>query len=597
MNFIISFLIVTNFFFTKDDFSLKTHKSLNDSISKYIETNPSKSLDYGFEILKLVDPENPTRQLVSTYNLIGQLLTNKNLYAEALSYFSEALKSFKLVKSNSYGGEGFGLNRSVDRIKSLSSDQLFIHEKNINQPPWVLINISNLYYAIGEIENAKLKLEEAESNFLLYDDDKKKEIGLNTVYGNLGLFLTYEKDYEKAEKLYLKVLNSRKKINDLDGEMYAYNQLINLFLNTGDLYNSNEYYNKAVILYNQIKSESGILGNSYLQRNYGYISLQYGQYYFLENQFNNALDYLYKTKTILAEFPGELPFIDSMISRCFLGLKDYKNAEISAIKNLSSKSLSTNQKKENYTVLESVYNQRGDINNLIKIKDSLIKMNALINTLSIRGAFSKLETQIQLSNKQSELNESKIRYNTYLYILIIGTVILVFSLITIRVNYNYQKERNIRLVIEQKVTQSKLEKKQLELVSKTNFIAQRNEYLDSLKQTIKKIKKDKQSAADFSQGIEKDIDKIIGSEKVFKNFESQFTEVYPDFFKSLVRRYGKLSQNDLRLCAYIKMNQTTNQIAQITGVSIRTVETQRYRLGKKLKLAESEDLNSIIISI
>lgn len=597
MNFIISFLIVTNFFFTKDDFSVKTHKSLNDSISKYIETNPSKSLDYGFEILKLVDPENPTRQLVSTYNLIGQLLTNKNLYAEALSYFSEALKSFKLVKSNSYGGEGFGLNRSVDRIKSLSSDQLFIHEKNINQPPWVLINISNLYYAIGEIENAKLKLEEAESNFLLYDDDKKKEIGLNTVYGNLGLFLTYEKDYEKVEKLYLKILNSRKKINDLDGEMYAYNQLINLFLNTGDLYNSNEYYNKAVILYNQIKSESGIPGNSYLQRNYGYISLQYGQYYFLENQFNNALDYLYKTKTILAEFPDELPFIDSMISRCFLGLKDYKNAEISAIKNLSSKSLSTNQKKENYTVLESVYNQRGDIKNLIKIKDSLIKMNALINTLSIRGAFSKLETQIQLSNKQSELNESKIRYNTYLYILIIGTVILVFSLITIRVNYNYQKERNIRLVIEQKVTQSKLEKKQLELVSKTNFIAQRNEYLDSLKQTIKKIKKDKQSTADLSQGIEKDIDKIIGSEKVFKNFESQFTEVYPDFFKSLVRRYGKLSQNDLRLCAYIKMNQTTNQIAQITGVSIRTVETQRYRLGKKLKLAESEDLNSIIISI
>ena len=597
MNFIISFLIVTNFFFTKDDFSFKTHKSLNDSISKYIETNPSKSLDYGFEILKLADPENPTRELVSTYNLIGQLLTNKNLYAEALSYFSEALKSFKLLKSNSYGGEGFGLNRSVDRIKALSSDELLIYEKNINQPPWVLINISNLYYAIGEIENAKLKLEEAESNFLLYDDDKKKEIGLNTVYGNLGLFLTHEKDYEKAEKLYFKILNSRKKINDLDGEMYAYNQLINLFLNTGDLYNSNEYYNKAVILYNQIKSESVIPENSYFQRNYGYISLQYGQYYFLENQFNNALDYFYKTKTILAEFPDELPFLDAMITRCFLGLKDYKNAEISAIKNLSSKSLSTNHKKDNFTVLESVYTLNGDMDNLIKVKDSLIKMNGIINTSNIRTAFSKLETQILLSEKQSELNESKIKYNTYLYILIIGSVILVFSLVTIRVNYNYQKERNIRLEIEQKVTQSKLEKKQLELVSKTNFIAQRNEYLDSLKQTIKKIKKDKHSTADLSQGIEKDIDKIIGSEKVFKNFESQFTEVYPDFFKSLVRRYGKLSQNDLRLCAYIKMNQTTNQIAQITGVSIRTVETQRYRLGKKLKLAESEDLNSTIISI
>ena len=315
-------IIFFSVFFGSAQIDKTDHKSLNDSISKYSEIDPNKALDYGFEVLKIADVVNPNRELVSTYNLIGQLLTNKKLYAEALSYFSEALKSFKLVDKDRY-----------------------YHEKNVNSPPWVLVNISNLYYAIGEIDNAKLKGKEAEINFLLFDDDRKKEIGLNTVYGNLGLFLTHEKDYETVEKLYLRVLSSRKKIKDLEGEMYAYNQLINLFLNTGDLYNSNEFYNEAVILYNQVKSESGILEKSYLQRNYGYIFLQYGTRYFRENEFNNALDYLYKTKIILAAFPDELPFIDSMISRCFLGLKDYKNAEISALQNLSSKSLSTNQKK------------------------------------------------------------------------------------------------------------------------------------------------------------------------------------------------------------------------------------------------------------
>ena len=567
-------IIFFSVFFGSAQIDKTDHKSLNDSISKYSEIDPNKALDYGFEVLKIADVVNPNRELVSTYNLIGQLLTNKKLYAEALSYFSEALKSFKLVDKDRY-----------------------YHEKNVNSPPWVLVNISNLYYAIGEIDNAKLKGKEAEINFLLFDDDRKKEIGLNTVYGNLGLFLTHEKDYETVEKLYLRVLSSRKKIKDLEGEMYAYNQLINLFLNTGDLYNSNEFYKEAVILYNQVKSESGILEKSYLQRNYGYIFLQYGTRYFRENEFNNALDYLYKTKIILAAFPDELPFIDSMISRCFLGLKDYKNAEISALQNLSSKSLSTNQKKINYNVLQSVYTQKEDFDNLIKVKDSLIKMGGIINTSKIRGAFSKLETQILLSKKQSELNESKIRYNTYLFILIIGSVILVFSFITMRINYNYQKERNIRLQIEQSITKSRLEKKQLELVSKTNFIAQRNEYLDSLKQNIKKNKNDNRPNEDLSQGIENDINKIIGSEKVFKNFESQFTEVYPEFFKALVLKYGKLSQTDLRLCAYIKMNQSANEISQITGVSLRTVETQRYRLGKKIKLSDSESLNSVIISI
>ncbi len=574
MNYLLSFLIATNLLFTEMDFSIKDHKSLNDSIIKYIETNPNKSLDYGFEILKLADLSNPNRELVSTYNLIGQILTNKKLYAEALSYFSEALKAFKLVENGR-----------------------FDHEKKINQPPWVLINISNLYYAIGEIEDAKLKVKEAKTNFLLYEDQRKREIGLNTVLGNLGLFSAYEKDYLTTKNLYLNVLNSRKKIEDFDGEMYSYAQLVNISLVTDDIFQANEYYNKASILYDSVKKTSDVVKSSYFQRNYSYIFLLFGQKYFLKNEFDNALDYLNESKDLMSQFPDELPLIDSMISKCFLGLKDYKKAEITAIKNLSRESLSTDQKKDNYSVLESVYTLTGDMNNLIRVKDSLIKMNGIINTSNIRTAFSKLETQILLSEKQSELNESKIRYNTYLYILIIGSVILVFSLVTIRVNYNYQKERNIRLEIEQNITQSILEKKQLELVSKTNFIAQRNEYLDSLKQTIKKIKKDKKSTADMSHGIEKDIDKIIGSEKIFKNFESQFTEVYPDFFKTLVNRYGKLSQTDLRLCAYIKMNQTSNQIAQITGVSIRTVETQRYRLGKKLNLGKSDDLNSTIISI
>ena len=567
-------IIFFSVFFGSAQVDKTDHKSLNDSISKYSEVDSDKALDFGFEVLKIADIVNPNRELVSTYNLIGQLLTNKKLYAEALSYFSEALKSFKLVDKDRY-----------------------YHEKNVNSPPWVLVNISNLYYAIGEIDNAKLKVKEAESNFLLFDDDRKKEIGLNTVYGNLGLFLTHEKDYEKVEKLYLKILSSRKKIKDLDGEMYAYNQLINLFLNTGDLYNSNEFYKEAVILYNQVKSESGIPEKSYLQRNYGYIFLQYGTRYFIENEFNIALDYLYKTKTILAGFPDELPFIDSMISRCFLGLKDYKNAEISALKNLSSKSLSTNQKKINYNVLQSVYSQKDDFDNLIKVKDSLIKMSGIVNTSKIRGAFSKLETQILLSKKQSELNESKIKYNTYLFILIIGSVLLVFSLLYMRVNYNYQKERNIRLEAEKDVSKTKLDKKQLELVSKTNFIAQRNNYLDILKHSVLKQKGKNKDSEKVSFEIEREIDRIIGSEKIFENFESQFTEVYPEFFKVLVLKYGKLSQTDLRLCAYIKMNQSTNEISQITGVSIRTVETQRYRLGKKIKLLDSESLNSVIISI
>lgn len=563
-----------NIFFGANQFTSNDHKSLNDSIRKYSETNSNKALDFGFEVLEAVDLDNPTRDLVGTYSLIGQVLTYRLLYAEALSYFSEALKVYELVPKSE------------------------LIEQKPKSPPWLLINIGNLYYATGDIENAKLKVLEAKENFLLYKNERNREIGLNTVYGNLGLFASIQGDYKLAEELYLKVLSSRRKLKDLDGEMYSYAQLVNLFLNNkSQLYKSNEYFDKAKIFYNNVNKDYGIDETSIFQRNYGYLAFQYGEYYRLKNEFDSALNYLNKAKELLANFPDEIPSVNSQISQCYIGLKDLNNAEKSAIENLKSNSISQVFKKVNFEVLESVYRQRKDLEKLISIKDSLIDIEGISVTSNVKALFSNLETQILLTEKQSELNQNKIRYNTYLFILIIGVVILFFSLLTIRVNFNYQKERNIRLEVEKDVTKTKLEKKQLELVSKTNFIAQRNNYLDILKQTILKQKGKNKDSEKVSFEIEREIDRIIGSKKIFENFESQFTEVYPEFFKVLVSKYGKLSQTDLRLCAYIKMNQSTNEISQITGVSIRTVETQRYRLGKKIKLSSSESLNTVIISI
>ncbi len=128
-----SLALFLNIFFGANQFTSNDHKSLNDSIRKYSETNSNKALDFGFEVLEAVDLDNPTRDLVGTYSLIGQVLTYKLLYAEALSYFSEALKVYELVPKSE------------------------LIEQKPKSPPWLLINIGNLYYATGDIENAKLK--------------------------------------------------------------------------------------------------------------------------------------------------------------------------------------------------------------------------------------------------------------------------------------------------------------------------------------------------------------------------------------------------------------------------------------------------------
>ena len=96
--------------------------------------------------------------------------------------------------------------------------------------------------------------------------------------------------------------------------------------------------------------------------------------------------------------------------------------------------------------------------------------------------------------------------------------------------------------------------------------------------------------------VTKELNRVINSEKSYEEFDNMFVSVYPEFYQRL-NQISKLSQTDLRLASYIKMNHTNNEIANISGISLRTVESQRYRLTKKLNLDKNQDLNSFLMSL
>ena len=554
---------------------VQEHKSLNDSIQEYKQIAPNKAIDFAFDAINLVDHDNPTIDLVSTYSLLGEILNMQGSEANALSYYGLALKTFEVVPPS-------------QRI-----------EKNIDKPAWLLLNIGNLYFQTDEkdLNKAEEYYRESEKNFLLYKSEKNKKKGLNTVYDNLALIALSNKDFILAEQYYLKTLKSREELNIPEDIMYSFNDLIGLNLSKNDLTKANYYRIKLTDLYEKQNKKNGIDLTTNIQRNYGYSFYDYGFYYFYKKEYEKSIEYLKIAKEALIKFPMEHPPINSKLAKCYLMLNNLSMAEKIAIENLQIKNIRNNDKKENYKILEKIYATRNSSNDLLRIKDSLIQLAGFSYSNSVLKEFKNLETQILLSKNQSQLNQNRIRYNTYLFILIIGSTILFFTLISIRVNYNYQKEKNLRLEKEQQIISKELEKKEVELVSKTNFIAQRNQYLNVLKDSIIKEEKNKTSVELISKNIKNDINRIIGSQKVFEDFENHFTKVYPEFLKELIKRYGQLSQTDLRLCAYIKMNQTKSEIALITGASSRTIESQRYRLSKKLNLTKQEDLSSLIISI
>ncbi|MDC1011790.1 hypothetical protein OAQ04_00915 [Flavobacteriaceae bacterium] len=544
----------------------QSSKQLRDSVLKYKTTNPSLAVKFGLEYDLLTSDRKPDKEKQNTYALLGEILIEMGLYASALNYLNNSVKIYNTLPK---------------------SDKNF---PEIDQPPWVILNIGSIYLKNRDYKKAAEKYQQAITLFEKIGDKNAKFYGLNTANSNLGLIEERKGNYKKAEEIYYQIYQRRLEKGKKEDILYSLAQLISVKLLQGDELSSQNKLNEAESVYQTSDKKQD---NSLLTRNWGYVQLVYGAYYQSVKKYDLALTYLFKAKEILKTFPSEINALGSRIAECYLGLENFEEAERVANGNLKIRNLNDTEKKYNFKVLEKIYKYKGQDSKLLNIKDSLILISSGTSNSKIFSSLNNLEIQIQMDNTAKEINEYKIKFNTYIYILIICSLILFFSLITIRINYNLQKEKGSRLEIEKKTISSKLEEKNRELMSKTNFIIQRNDYL-------KKIQKDLDSQKVDSKilinRLSKELNFVIKSEKSYSDFDKMFIEVYPDFYKKL-NALATLSQTDLRLASYIKMNHTINEIASISGVSLRTVESQRYRLSKKLNLGKDQNLNSFLLSI
>lgn len=80
-------------------------------------------------------------------------------------------------------------------------------------------------------------------------------------------------------------------------------------------------------------------------------------------------------------------------------------------------------------------------------------------------------------------------------------------------------------------------------------------------------------------------------------FKLFFERVHPDFYKTLAEKYPELTARDMRLCAFLHLGMDTKEIASLTYREVRSVESARNRLRKKLDLAVNDDLTAFLRSL
>jgi len=192
-----------------------------------------------------------------------------------------------------------------------------------------------------------------------------------------------------------------------------------------------------------------------------------------------------------------------------------------------------------------------------------------------------------------------------IFIVILASLVHYFN----RKHYKKQKQKLIErkereLALEQSESQRRLmqsknenleldiENKNRELGMATMNLVKRNELLNNIKEELLKTK-----SIPEVKNVIKLINSNLNNTSDWKLFEEAFNNVDKDFMKKIKILHPSITPNDLRLCAYLRLNLSSKEIAPLLNISHKSVEVKRYRLRKKMGLEHDQSLSNYIIEV
>ena len=159
------------------------------------------------------------------------------------------------------------------------------------------------------------------------------------------------------------------------------------------------------------------------------------------------------------------------------------------------------------------------------------------------------------------------------------------------------EQRLVKLKNEQ--LERELASKNRELANTTMSIVYKNELLNNVHDELLQLhdNEGRKLSNEQLRKINKIIEDARSDERDWHVFEKSFNEAHENFFKKLKAEYPKLVPNDMKLCAYLRMNMSSKEIASLLNITTRGVEIRRYRLRKKLNLTPDKNLTEFLMEV
>lgn len=352
------------------------------------------------------------------------------------------------------------------------------------------------------------------------------------------------------------------------------------YLNLGAYYGCDSRKNKSYEYYRKALEVSGRLDNDYVA-----ISIWHniGAYYLRVQNPDSSYKYLkqaenyYIAHNINERLPGTYAGLAlSFSQKNRYDSAYYYQARYDSLRNrfLSNERLSLVNKTEAKYILSDYQNKlkiTRDEYIINQKQTAIIIISAVGIILTILLSLLVVIKQKKTALQQKELKELENR----------------------RLSEKLQQEKDLSQLQKQEFTQT-IDSSNRKISTTLLFVSNKNLVMNKILQLTNNCNGQKEDFEKYKKEVVTLIRDNLNMEEAWNECKLHFEKVHPLFFSKLKQLSGELTENDLRLCAYIKIGMRTKEIAQILSVSPESIKMSRYRLKKKLHVPANISIDDFL---
>ena len=532
------------------------------------------AIHYANTAFKLADTINYKFGKAKAASNLGSYYISKNILDTAKVYYTQAKGFFEQIDSTfSYaqnimriGNINLAQNNHIEALKLYQECLVISKQYNYNSlMPHLYNNMGLLYKQIEDYDDAQANFDKAYNLFLEQNDEA------NSVYPlfNRALVQSILGKDEEAINGYLNLTSYHLRTENWVSLASVYNSISEIYLKNEDYPRAKEYLNMALNAMENKKDSFNSGPSSFYKAS---IYSNAAELFELERDFKKSKAYAHKAIKIALNNSYKLDL--------------FKSAKILGnIFDTEKKVDSSLYYHKMYIDYSEAYQDEYDFKQLTKLKmqnefDAILK-----------------QKEIQRIYQEAEYKNRELRYVTITIIAVLSAIILVLL-------YFNQKNKNAKLklkeenlVLEKIKLNQDLDYKKKELVSNLMYLMEKNEFITSISKKLIELKPDaKKDNKDLIQQIINEI-RQNSSNKMWEEFEIRFKEVHVRFYNELHKAHPDLTLNEVKICAFLRLNMSTKEISAITHQSIKSINMARFRLRKKLDIDRDENLITYLNSL